>query len=58
METYRGFVIKRTDPVPPIPGWEKFKFQFGRPDDDGRVWHAETVMQCKHEIDEMLEEQP
>lgn len=60
METYRGFIISKTDPVPPIPGWEEFKFSYVHKDYDGegdpRHGHAQTVMACKQEIDDLLDE--
>jgi hypothetical protein len=62
METYRDFIISRTDPVPPIPGWQKFKFQYvhknydGAPDSgDHRAGNAPTIDACKREIDELLD---
>lgn len=52
--TYRGYTIDRTDPVPPIPTWRQFAWQFCHPDNepgDPRFGHAPTPEACKAEID-------
>lgn len=63
METYRGFEISKNQMVPPIPGWQQFEFVFthrdydGAPDaNDNRHGHGPTVMACKREIDELLDD--
>jgi hypothetical protein len=63
METYRGFIIKLTDPVPPIPNWQQFKFEYTHRDYDGaedardnRHGFGPTVMDCKRQIDDLLDE--
>jgi len=64
METYRDFIISRTDPVPPIPGWQAMAFTYVHKDYDGtedgndnRLGFAATVMACKAEIDELLDDE-
>jgi hypothetical protein len=60
LETYRNYIIRKTDPVPPIPGWEQFKFSFTHKDYDGdcdpRHGHGPTVMDCKRQINEAIED--
>lgn len=63
METYRGFIIARNPVTPPIPNWQQFQFSYvhkdydGAPDaNDNRHGYGPTVMACKQEIDDLLDE--
>lgn len=57
---YRDFEIKRTDPVPPIPGWQAFAWTYCHIDYDGpedsRIGYCASPDACKAEIDEWHEE--
>ncbi|WP_300573501.1 hypothetical protein [Phenylobacterium sp.] len=52
---YGDWTIRPTDPVPPIPGWQKFAWTYAHKDydgpEDGRCGCAESPDACKAEID-------
>lgn len=61
MQTYRDFIIRRTDPCPPIPfrGWD-WEWAHQESADDGPdcvAWgHAGSIEDCKEMIDEYHED--
>jgi hypothetical protein len=57
---HRGFSVVRTNPIPPIPGWQAFAFtwthdSYDGPEDD-RIGVGPSVLSCFNDIDEWIEE--
>ena len=57
---YRDFQLRRTDPVPPIPGWQAFAWSYCHIDydgpEDGRCGHGASPEECKAAVDEWHED--